>query len=84
LNTDMVEAKKRVNSEAKELQYELENAGDGISGINKRIKVYKRFLVIMRQYPNIAANSLGMNPKYAKKRIEEMIEDLEWQKRQMR
>ncbi|GEM_PF-5534574 len=84
LNTDMVEAKKRVNSEAQELQYELQNAGNGISGINKRIKVYKRFLVIMRQYPNIAANSLGMNPKYAKKRIEEMIEDLEWQKRQMR
>ena len=39
---------------------------------------------IMRQYPNIAANSLRMNPKYAKSRIEDMIEELEWQKRQMR
>ena len=84
LNSDILDAKERLRSEAQELQYELQNAGNDISGINKRIKIYKRFLVIMRQYPNIAANSLGMNPKYAKSRIEDMIEELEWQKRQMR
>ena len=84
LNSDILDAKERLRSEAQELQYELQNAGNDISGINKRIKIYKRFLVIMRQYPNIAANSLGMNPKYVKSRIEDMIEELEWQKRQMR
>ncbi|MBG84871.1 MAG: hypothetical protein CMJ40_10050 [Phycisphaerae bacterium] len=84
LNKDLVEARERITTEAMELNHQLQNAGNDLSGINTRIKILKRFLVIMRQYPNIAANVLNLRPNIMKVYVEDQIEELEWQKRQMR
>ena len=84
LSKDLIAARERITKEAMDLNYQLENTGGGLSGINKQIKIYKRLLQIMRQYPNIAASVLGLMGQNAKRIVEERIEELEWQKREMR